>query len=226
MKSNFFPIVLIVGGLVALLWIGTRLFQPQPILATTANDIQRTADKTQAVTGKAVVAACGKGAKIILVHPPEPSAEGEARKELEAMKCFLDIMEDKNIEVVAKVFYPALPNSDTGNTVAVTQNLSAAWLAQLAGKHPDAKAIVSFSGLPVFPKDMRAEDFKGKLLPMVCVEGDMTKLADAMRAGIVLAAVAPRGGPPPKKLGDNWFDQIYMTVTPGNLDKWQANQAK
>ena len=226
MKSMTVQVLLIASGLVALVWIGGRLFQHEPPLATTAGDIQRTEDKTETVVGKAVIAVCGNGKKIILVHPPEPSLEGEDRKEIEAMKVFLALMESKQIEVVANVFYPPPPTTSTGNTITIPRNLSAEWLVELAGKYPGADAIVSFSGLPRFSDTMRAEDFKGKLLPMVCVGGDMKKLADAMRAGIVLAAIAPRGGPPPKKLGDDWFDQIYMTVTPDNLDKWQANQAK
>ena len=223
---KFMQVLLILGGLLALVWISIRMVQPQPTWVLTTDGIQRTADKTETVVGKAAITAFGKGKKIILVHPPEPNLDGEIRKEIEAMKCFLGLMESKQIEVVANVFYPTPPTTNPDNTIVLALNPPAEWLVELAGKYPGAEAIVSFSGLPSFPDTMRAEDFKGKLLPMVCVNGDMKKLADAMRAGIVLAAVAPRGGPSPKKLDDDWFDQIYMTVTSDNLDKWQANQAK
>ena len=232
MKSNKNKLLLFVlpgAALLSVVWLAGRIFHSTPIpAAASGSNLQRLVEKKQAAMAKAVCAVPQKPRKIILVRRPAVMVAGELQETMEEMPTFLSAMADQGVEVVAKLFYPEFSEKDRGRPGAGAGNPPAAWLASAAANNPGADMIVSFSGLPEFSAEEPMANFKGRLPVLVCLgsgEKEMAALPELMRAGIILAAVMPRGGQPPKELNErNFFDAIYATVTPENLDDWIKKQ--
>lgn len=88
-------------------------------------------------------------------------------------------------------------------------------------RHPSASAAVSFVGAPV-PPPGEAMPKKENLPPMICFSLTGERVADAMAAGLVAAAIVPRAtaAPAEKGIRGDWFDLLYETVTPDTVVAW------
>jgi len=112
----------------------------------------------------------------------------------------------------------ALPPEIAGGE-RVPVALQGEWLSALMVKYSKTTAIVSLLGEPVSTAETLAS-----LPPLFChSEAGGEHLAEFVRSGVVLAAIAPRHSAPPVETKD-WFDIRYTVVTPANVEQWAAGK--
>jgi hypothetical protein len=142
---------------------------------------------------------------VLIVHE-----EGESPEMDVQVDAFKDLIYDTAIKIVRTDSISV----DKGGAVP-GQGMSGKRLVRLAQKYPQAKAFVSFVGVP----DADAEELKqlANPAPLLAFTRSSDEVSDLMKMKILQAAIVPRfqfPAPGPKKPQTNrdWFDKQYQVV--------------
>jgi len=156
----------------------------------------------------------GGGGNILLISRPLAQGEGDATAA--KVTAFKETLGRQPAYHLAVEWAPPPPNTviDLG---AITQEdfLSA------VDKHPDAKALVIFAGLPGWSQEL-ADKVSSRSLQVVAVCGYGPNVRRWLETKSLAIAVVPRLDDPPAsaaapKTPKDWFDREYQMVTPANL---------
>ena len=90
----------------------------------------------------------------------------------------------------------------------------------LVRRHADATLVVSLAGAPQPDRSDSPAALQG-LPPLLCLSQTGKHVPALMKLGLLKAAIVPRAEPaPPGAFDGDWFDIMYETVTPANVDTW------
>ncbi len=217
---------LVIAGILALIWLGARMFSssPEEKNASAAAAIEQ---KTAAAFAEEAVSVAGKGGSVLVVTPLSLRADQTP----ESVAAFRKAAEKKGLSIAAEICWPTPPSEEERKDpmaithyLAVQRSLTADWLADEAAKHPEAKVVVSLVGELVV-KEGEEESCRGRFPPVVCAARENARCAALIRAGVVRMALMQTAKVVTSDPGRRLFEEIYRKVTPETLDAWQKEQA-
>ncbi len=227
MRNNKRQTVIIVVGVLALLWLGFRVFRssPQAENTSTAAAVEQ---KTAAALAEGAAAVAGKGGSVLVVMPLSQRADQTP----EPVAAFRKAAEKKGLIIAAEICWPPTPREEERKDsmafmhyLVAQGSLTADWLADEAAKHPGITVVVSLVGEPVVGEG-NEDACRGRFPPVLCAARDSARTAALIRAGVVRMALMPAGNPVKHNLGGKLFDECFREVTAETLGDWQKEQPR